>query len=152
PDGKSFIITFDAYEGTIDPGQAFATRDCMISLDVRTPAGVSFAVESVHEAGYLMLDEPGMTASHTAKYYFTGNPIPARELRSTMTGPYDNSFIFDDRIGVADLVWSPCSTRRRLNAQTRLLLQNNRGKTGSGYAAIGAARSDLRFDIAWRQC
>ena len=74
-----------------------------------------------------------MRASQTAKYYFQGNPLPATEKRSDMGGPYDSSYVFTDNVGIADQVWSPCGAQRTLNAQTRITVQNNPQRTGSGY-------------------
>ena len=34
-----------------------------------------------------------MTARPTAKYYFSGNPVPAREIRSDMIGPFDDEVV-----------------------------------------------------------
>ncbi len=158
PDGKAFTVTFNAYEAIVDPGQAFSIKDCTIAIDLRTPSGFSFSVSSFHYQGYALLDKAGMTAKQTAKYYFRGNPVPAQELRSDMNGPFDDSYLFSDTIGVADLVWSPCGASRTLNAQTRLVLRNNPRKTGSGYlnttSADGEVRTPLKFTfgLSWRHC
>ena len=99
-----------------------------------------------------------MSATQTAKYYFQGNPLPAVENRSTLSGPYDNSYIFSDQIGIVDLVWSPCGATRRLNALTRLQVRNNSRKTGSGYTNTSAvdATVDTKFrfvfGLNWRRC
>jgi hypothetical protein len=155
-DGQAFTVTFSGYEAVVEPGAAFSIKDCALAIDLKTPEGFSFSVSSFHYQGYAILDQPGMTAKQTAKYYFMGNPVPARELRSDMNGPYDSSYVFSDQIGVADLVWSPCGATRRLNAQTRLVLQNNAQKTGSGYlnttSVDGEVKTVFRFGLAWKQC
>ncbi len=155
-DGKAFTLTFSGYEAIVEPGTAFSIKDCALSIDLKTPEGFSFSVSSFHYQGYTILDQSGMTAKQTAKYYFMGNPVPARELRSDMSGPYDDSYLFSDQIGIADLVWSPCGASRKLNAQTRLVLQNNRQKTGSGYlnttSVDGEVKTVFRFGLSWRQC
>jgi hypothetical protein len=155
-DGKAFTVTFSGYETTVTPGQAFAIKDCTLSIDLRTPEGFSFSVSSFHYQGYATLDQPGMSAKQTAKYYFQGNPVPAKELRSDMAGPYDDSYVFSDDVGVADLVWSPCGASRTLEAQTRLVLQNNTAKTGSGYlntsSVDGEVKTVLRFNLSWKKC
>ena len=158
PDGKAFTVTFNSYESVVEPGQSFNIKDCTLAIDLRSPSGLSYSVSSFHYQGYALLDAPGMTATQTAKYYFQGNPVPAVELRSAMTGPYDNSYVFSDRIGIADMVWSPCGATRRLNAQTRLVVRNNTRKTGWGYvntaSADGEVQTPLSFTIGlnWRRC
>ncbi len=158
PDGRAFTVTFNAYEAIVEPGKAFDIKDCTLGIDLKTPSGFSFSVSQFHYQGYALLDEPGMTAKQTAKYYWQGNPIPARELRSDMVGPFDDSYIFSDTIGTADLVWSPCGETRRLNAQTRLMVRNNSSKTGSGYtnttSVDGTTSTPYRwtFWLDWRSC
>jgi hypothetical protein len=140
------------------PGQAFSIKDCNIGIDLRSPQGLSYSVGSFYYQGYTILDKSGMSATQTAKYYFQGNPLPAVENRSQLNGPYDNSYIFSDQIGVVDLVWSPCGATRRLNALTRLQVRNNSRKTGSGYTNTSAvdATVDTKFrfvfGLSWRTC
>jgi hypothetical protein len=158
PDGKAFTVTFNAYEAVVDPGQTFSIKDCTLAIDLRTPNGFSFSVSSFHYQGYSLLDKSGMNAKQTAKYYFMGNPVPAVEARSDMNGPYDDSYLFSDNVGLADLVWSPCGASRRLNAQTRLVLRNNTPKTGSGYlnttSADGTIETPFKmtFGLSWKRC
>jgi hypothetical protein len=156
PDGETFTVSFSQYETMVDPGQSFSIKDCTLAIDVNSPNGLSFAVNSFYYQGYALLDQPGMTAKQTAKYYFQGNPVGAVENRSDMNGPFDNSYVFADNIGVADLVWSPCGATRRLNAQTRLILTNNAQHSGSGYlnnATIDATHKLLfNWKFSWRNC
>src|SRR6185369_343136 len=124
-------------------------RDCTLGIDLHTPNGFSFSVGSFYYQGYALLDQGGMKAAQTAKYYFQGNPLPARENRSDMMGPWDNSYVFQDQIGVADLVWSPCGTSRRLNAQTRIVLQNNPQRSGSGYLNTSSIDAEMKTIFRW---
>jgi hypothetical protein len=155
-DGQQFTVEFFDYEAMINPGQSVAIKDCTLGIDLRSPTGLSFAVGSFLYQGYAMLDSAGMTARQTAKYYFTGNPVPAETNYSDMRGPYDDSFLFQDEILVADLAWSPCGTARRLNAQTRLVLQNNPTKSGSGYINTSTVDAEIamlfRWNLSWRSC
>jgi hypothetical protein len=155
-DGKAFTVTFSQYEGSVAPGQAFAIKDCQLGIDLKTPAGFSFAVDSFYYQGYSLLDSPGMNARMTSKYYFMGNPVPGVDFQSNMDGPYDDSYVFSNDIAVANLVWSPCGTTRRLNAQTRLILKNNADKSGSGYLNASTADGQINdvfvFGFTWRKC
>jgi hypothetical protein len=156
PDGKAFTVTFSKYESIVEPGQLFSIKDCNLAIDLRTPEGFSFSVSSFHYQGYALLDQAGMSAKQTAKYYFQGNPVPAKENRSELKGSYDDSYVFSDQIGIADLVWSPCGAQRTLNAATRLVLQNNPAKTGTGYlntaSADGEIETVFRFGLSWKRC
>ena len=156
PDGQAFTVTFSQYEAMLNPGQAMQIKDCTLGIDFHSPSGLSFAVSDFYYQGYALLDSPGMTAKQSAKYYFMGNPVPARELRTDLVGPHDDSYLFQDTIGTVDLVWSPCGTTRRLNAQTRLILQNNAQKSGSAYlnttSVDGHTGIRFRWNLLWRSC
>jgi hypothetical protein len=152
PDGKQLSVTFHAYSTVIDEGQSISLKDCMLAVDLKTPSGISFAVKRFRWEGHAELDSPGMSASFRPKYYFQGNPVPAKEYRSSMQGPMDDAVQFDEPIVDADLVWSPCGNARRLNVQSRLVLQNNPTRTGKGAVNIDAMALKLRWDIAWRTC
>jgi hypothetical protein len=156
PDGQTFTVTFSSYEAIMNPGQAIVVKDCTLGIDFHSPSGLSVAVSDFYYQGYALLDSPGMTGRQTAKYYFMGNPVPAREARSDMAGPHDDSYLFQDTIATADLVWSPCGATRRLNAQTRLVLQNNAQKTGSAYlnteSVDGHTGILFRWNFLWRGC
>jgi hypothetical protein len=153
-DGKAFTVTFSAYEAIVEPGKAFSIKDCTLGLDLQTPQGISFAISSFYYQGYATLDQGGMSARQSAKYYFMGNPAAASENVREMSGPYDDSYMFADEVPVASLVWSPCGTQRRLNALTRLVLRNNTAKTGSGYLNASSVDGELQmvFHLAWRKC
>jgi hypothetical protein len=156
PDGQAFTVTFSQYETLVSPGKAMDIKDCTLAIDLHSPSGLSFTVSNFYYQGYAFLSEPGMTARQTAKYYFMGNPVPAREQRSDMAGPYDNSYTFTDTILTGDLVWSPCGTQRRLNAQTRIILTNNAQKSGDGYlnnSSVDAnTKTIFRWNLLWRSC
>src|SRR5262245_46597412 len=52
PDGKAFTVTFSSYEAILNPGSAFAIKDCNLAIDLRSPSGLSFSVGSFHYQGY----------------------------------------------------------------------------------------------------
>jgi hypothetical protein len=152
-DGKTFTTIFSAYETFLEPGQTITIKDCQLGITLRSPQGLSFAVDSFYYQGYAFLDA-GLTGRQTANYYFMGNPLNHAELRTDLRGPYDDSYLFQDAVGIADLVWSPCGVNRNLNVTTRLRVQNNPRRTGTGYMNLTSidATSRLVFRLAWRSC
>src|SRR6185436_3537723 len=114
-DGQTFTLRFSQYETTIDPGQAIAIKDCQLQIKLHSPQGLSYSVSSFYYSGYAFLDQEGMTAAQTAKYYFQGNPVAASENRSDLVGPLDKEYVFNDSIGTGDMVWSQCGVDRDLN-------------------------------------
>jgi hypothetical protein len=155
-DGHAFTVTFSSYEAIVNPGQAFSIKDCTLSIDINTPSGFSFAVNSFYYQGYATLDSEGMSAKQTAKYYFRGNPVPGREFTNDMVGPFDDSYLQSNQVETANLVWSPCGATRTLNALTRLVLKNNSAKTGSGYlnasSVDGEVDAQWVFGLTWHKC
>jgi hypothetical protein len=156
PDGTAFTVTFSSYEAIVGPGQAFSIKDCSLGIDLKTPSGFSFAVDSFYYQGYSLLDSDGMSAKQSAKYYFMGNPVGGVSYDRTMTGPYDDDYLFSDEIATANLVWSPCGTTRRLNVTTRLVLQNNASHSGNGYLNTSTVDGEhdivFRWGFRWRNC
>jgi hypothetical protein len=155
PDGQEFAVEFSQYEAELNPGQTMVVKDCTLGIDFHSPTGMQFAVSSFRYQGYAMLDEAGMTARQTAKYYFMGMPVPSRLNYTDFAGPRDDSYLFEDNILTSDLTWSPCGTTRRLNAQTRLIVQNNAQKSGSAYVNVSVVddiKLVFRWDLSWRSC
>jgi hypothetical protein len=126
-------------------------KDCIVAINLVPPRGYSYAVSAFTTAGHLELDSPGMTATQTSKYYFAGNPFGAAEARTDTAGPYDDSYVLNQPVAEDALVWSPCSAQRALNAQSRLILQNNEDRTGKGEAEVDAELI-FRWDLTWRHC
>ena len=83
----------------------------------------------------------------------SGSTRQAR-ARTDLVGPFEDDYVFQDDVGLLDLVWSPCGTERMLNIPTRLQLKNNVAKTGTGYlntlAADGSVQ--LHFRLYWATC
>lgn len=153
-DGLTFTTTFSAYEAMLEPTQSIAIKDCQLGIKLHSPQGLSFAVDSFYYQGYAWLDSAGMTARQTANYYFMGNPLNHAELRTDLRGVYDDDYLFQDDVGIVDLAWSPCGVERNLNVTTRLRIQNNPRRTGTGYLNLTSvdAASRLVFRLAWRRC
>jgi Domain of unknown function (DUF4360) len=153
-DGETFTLRFSSYEASLVPGVAMAVKDCQLAIKLHSPQGLSYSVSELFYSGYASLDSVGMTARQTARYYFQGDPLTNTNARTDMTGPFDDEFVYNDAVGVADLVWSACGAQRDLNVGTRMILNNNRRKTGSGYMNTSAVDGSisLKFRLSWRTC
>ena len=163
PDGKTFTITFSEYElqfDDTDPADAL-DLDCRITLKLHSPKGVSYAVSDISYSGYAFLD-PGVIATHSNFYSFSGVSLPSVNgvkprgtVTKQITGPYDNSYTFTDRVVTSDLVFSQCGTTRDLNVNTSIQLINPR-RGNNGYlnlAAIdGRTKGVFKFTLTNRPC
>ena len=154
PAGETFTLTFSAYETTVSPGQLIAVKDCQIGIKLHSPQGLSYSVGDFFYTGYAFLDSAGMVGTQTAGYYFQGNPVNSTSARSDLRGPFDDNYVFQDQIGLPDLVWSPCGTDRMLNIPTRIIARNNAAKTGTGYMNTLAVDGSVQlvFSLRWRVC
>jgi hypothetical protein len=152
-DGTTFVTTFSAYEVMVDPGQLISIKDCQLGIKLHTPQGFSFSVQSFFYQGFAFL-EPGVVGRQTANYYFAGDPVDAAEARTDLVGKYDDDYLFTDKIGVADLVWSKCGVERDLQVVTRLRAQNDKKKTGTGYMNLTSVdgSTKLVLTLAWKKC
>ena len=95
-----------------------------------------------------------MSGRQFASYYFQGNPVERDEVRTTLVGPFDDTYLFSDKIELADsVVWSPCGVTRDLNIVTRLRVQNSSPRR-TGYMNLSAVdgSTKLEFKLAWRKC
>ncbi len=152
-DGETFTLRFNAYEAQVSPGVASDIKDCTLDIDLGSPEGLSYSVSSFYYQGYVLLDRPGMIARQTANYSFRG----ARENnadRNEVTGPADESYLFVDEVGPARRAWSPCRRDDTLRVKTRLVMKNNRERTGTGYVNSATVDGALAFKwkVAWRRC
>lgn len=154
PKGETFTLTFSAYETMVEPGQLIKVKDCQIAVQLHSPQGLSYSIGDFFYKGYAFLDRSGMTATQTAGYYFQGNPVDAVSARTDLRGAFDAEYLFQDTIGIADLVWSPCGTDRLLNVPTRIIVKNNSSKTGTGYLNTLSVDGSLQlvFRLHWRRC
>jgi len=151
-DGKTFTTTFSAYETEVTPWRTVSVKDCQLAIKLHSPQGLSYSVESFYYAGFAYLEE-GINGRQTARYYFQGDPSNGSEATTTLVGPYDDAYLFEDTAHVTDTVWSPCGTERDLNITTRLrLLNSNPRRTGymNLSAVDGAAKLVVR--LSWRTC
>jgi len=156
PDGATFTTTFSKYEVSVEDGTRMSFKDCNLTIKLHSPNGLSYAVSNFYYQGYAFL-ESGVRGFQTANYYFQGNPVPSadKEKRTDLTGPVDRSYLFQDTVRTADVVWSPCGLDRNLQVVTRLGLQKNQNK-GSGYINLSSLDGEISgkvvLKLSWRGC
>ena len=151
-DGQVFTTTFSAYEIKVNAETANSTRDCALTMKLRSDAERSFAVLSVFYSGYAFL-EPGITARQTVRYGFHGASADAGNSRTEFAGPEDRDFVIRDDVGVDKQKWSPCGIDHTLTASTEVRMQRG-GATGSGYLNLSSADGSLKLELrlGFRDC
>jgi hypothetical protein len=154
-DGQTFTLAFSSYEAQVASGQQMDIKDCTLDINLNSPAGLSYSVASFYYQGYILLDD-GMSARQTASYYFDRDHQHGQHdaSKNDITGPFDDSYLFADEIGMERRVWSPCGQNDTLHVSTRLIMRNNPGNTGEGYINNSTVDGSLSFkwNLAWRRC
>jgi len=112
-DGLVFTTTFSKYDINIsnETADLTVTKNCILSIKLHSPGGVSYAVTSFYFSGYYFLEQ-GVTATQSAYYRFQGAATTPNTNRTNKVGPYDADFVFKDDVKTSDLVWSPCGVDR----------------------------------------
>lgn len=153
-DGKVFTTTFSQYQVAVDENKANDLESCQLTVKLRSPSGLSYAVSHFLYSGYAYLDA-NVSATLNARYYFQGERVGPSSSAKTLAGPKDESYVFEDRVETKDFVWSPCGAERELNIPTALRMTNN-GSGGTGYLNLGAVdgrtEGKVVFQLSWREC
>src|SRR5690606_28412002 len=152
PDKKSFLFGFSQMhlENPNPEGKLVQFKNFLASIRLHVPSGLQASVATVRVRGYAYLDE-GITARHTSKYTFAGQPIPAK-ARADLIGPYDSDYDFSDLVPPAAAVWSKCGSSAIFGIDTQLQLDATANPTG---AAIVRASGDEGINIhvlRYRRC
>lgn len=152
-DGETFTLRFSSYEAQVSPGVDRDVKDCAIDINLGSTEGLSYSVASFYYQGYVLLDQPGMKARQTANYSFRGNRENNAD-RNEVSGPVDQSYVFADDVGPFRRAWSSCRKADTLRVATRLVMKNNREKTGTGYVNSATVDGSLAFKwkLQWRRC
>ena len=128
PEGNAFTITFNSYVVEAPPTSTPSLKrlPCDISLKVRTPRNLSYAVTSFQYFGYANLS-PGMKARLIANYAFTGLGVaPAlKTFQYDFPVPYNTTFAVNDNIQARGNApsWAPCDISSNLQVRTSLVLE-----------------------------
>jgi hypothetical protein len=152
-DGQTFTLAFSAYEAQVASGQAVDMKDCTLDINLGSTGGLSFSVASFNYQGYILLDQDGMSAHQSASYFFE-HENPHDQSRNDVGGPFDNSYLFTDDIGMFQRSWSPCGQNSTLHVRTGLVMRNNPQNSGDGYINASTVDGSLsvKWGLNWRQC
>ena len=163
PDGKTFTITFSAYETRVGPGQSIDTKDCAIDVAMIGTRKLKFEVAALYYQGFVLLENERMSAVQTADYSFnpagilTGLagidvPLP-NEVHSenVVSGPSERSYTNTDTVSGS---WSSCKKANALHIRTRLKLRNDPDASGSGYFNTSTVDGSMSFawKLNWERC
>ena len=154
PDGLALTMTFSRYFLETGPtSTAVKSLACNVSLRLNMPSGYSVGVTKISYSGYAYL-ERGVNAEQIVNYAWTGaGTISQNEAKSTITGPYDNNYVFTDNVQTSGrgIVWSPCNITSNLQVRTRLVLNNTSRATGYVNTNALDVQQDTKLVISFGQ-
>ena len=83
-------------------------------------------------------------------YWFQGQDDHSAE--SNIRGWFDDDYHYTDYVGTFN--WSPCHSRRILNVNSDIRLNNNRNRRGYGFMTMDSQDGSVawEFGIRWRRC
>lgn len=154
PENNAFTITFNNYSIDIAPptGNQTAVKSlaCNISIRVRTPRDLSYAVTSFQYFGYANLVS-GMKGTLSAAYAFTGFGVSPtfKDLNHSFPVPTETTYAVNDDVVARGLrlFWAPCSVTSNLQVRTRLTAES---KNKERPALLSMDNLDVRGQAALR--
>jgi hypothetical protein len=156
-DGKAFTLTFAEYIAEAGPHLSFrdGRKNCQLTIDLHIPQGFQFSIGTFNYRGWVALDD-GIRAAHTTSYYFQGQGRTGR-FNEYIWGPNFDLYQFEEKVGLASLVWSPCGATRALNINTSINVFNfDKRNNPDAQGAIGTdsidGRIEQKFGLRWRRC
>ena len=154
PDGKSFILGFDAY--LAEAGPNIPLRDnrkfCNLSLMLEVPNGITYTVADVNYRGYAFL-EPWVDAMQKSTYFFAGN-VRQATMKTHFRGPFNDNYAVGDSVGFSNQVWASCHARRPMSIKTEIRVNNRQAPGNSGIITTDTIDGKLthQYGLRFRYC
>ena len=150
-DAKSLSIIFDQF--IVEAGgmnKALERKTCNIAIPVHVPQGLSISVVDVDYRGYVSLPVQA-SARLTAEYFLAGSLGP--RFDKTFIGRTDTDYTFNNVIGIAAQVWSPCGADTILRVNAAMLVRTNR-YNDEAMATVDSAdfKAGMLYKLQWKRC
>jgi hypothetical protein len=139
--GDAFTVTYSAFKVT---GGDY--KNCQLVVKVKVPAGYTYAIYSVDNRGYALLDK-GASGKLQMTSYFTGNAWTLNATR-TIQGSFDDFWQTSNSADV--LHWAPCNSDRFLNINNTVRVDGP--KTSSMTMSSTDASVSTVFHLRWKAC
>ncbi|MBU2705101.1 DUF4360 domain-containing protein [Zooshikella marina] len=154
PDGKSFVLGFDAYIAEVGPNIPYreSRKNCSLTAQLNIPNGYAFTIVDVNYRGYASLED-GVSAVQQSRYFFAGYPQEAR-LKTDFNGPYDDNYLISDRLDIHSIVWSSCGAKEPVVINTELRVNDGGNSEARGLITTDTIDGKLshQYGIQFREC
>lgn len=155
PDGAAFTVTYSEYiaqaGGDATPGAQ--RQKCKLTVRVRVPSGVTYAISQVDYRGFAEL-ATGASAFQRASHQFQGDP-PSGYVDHRFTGPLSDVWQATDRVDGSALIYAPCGKERKITIDTELSVEPGTSEPDA-HSVFGMDSTDgsvaSTYHFAWRTC
>jgi len=120
-------------------------KNCLLTMQVTPPAGWTYAVYSVDNRGYAILDA-GARARIQNNSWFTGFSWTLT-TDGTINGPYDD---FWQTTNAGPLLFAPCNRSANLNINSTVRVSGP--NTSSMELFATDVRASIIYHLQWRRC
>ncbi|MFN8369750.1 MAG: DUF4360 domain-containing protein [Bacteriovoracaceae bacterium] len=151
PDKKTLSLIFDSFIVEAGGGAPrVARKNCNIAIPVHIPQGFSVSLISADYRGFNALPS-GATAKFVAEYFFAGFTGPRFE--KSFYGSLNSDYFFQNNLGVAANVWSPCGQSINLRVNTSMMVQANyRNEYSLSTVDTADYTAGLVYHLKWMRC
>jgi hypothetical protein len=147
-DKQASTTIFDAFVAAADPivDPEEASKNCVLIVHVKVPAGWSYSFENVIYRGFAGLQRR-VTASRRSIYLIAGSPAHVTDP-AEIDGPVDDDYQHDDISPEAPGEWSPCGGGQLAWIATQTEVDNHGNDNRTGQITVDTIDTLLR----WRRC
>ncbi|KAI9029507.1 hypothetical protein DFJ74DRAFT_765303 [Hyaloraphidium curvatum] len=150
-DKQALTVLYDDFAAQ-SPGTPAQGREfCQLSVKLKYPQGLSFAVYQVDTRGFAALDA-GTNGRQRTTLYFQGETDQAT-FTTNFAGPFNDDYLFSDHAESAQLVWCPCGAKRNLQIKEEVSVW---GGDAHKKALLTTDSTDFKVEkkwhIQWKWC
>ncbi|MEJ3741877.1 DUF4360 domain-containing protein [Actinomycetes bacterium KLBMP 9797] len=153
PDKAAFTVLYSEYVAIAGGGAtpSAAHQRCKLSLQVRVPATVTYAITKVDHRGFAELAD-GATGRQRASYQFQGDP-PGAPVDHPFAGPLSDFWQVTDHASAP--VYAPCGKIRKINIDTELIVSaGTSAATATSMLGMDATDGSVTstYHFTWKPC
>lgn len=151
PDQKSLSIIFDQFITEAGPsvGKQLDRKACNIAIPVHVPNGFSISIIAVDYRGFVSLPRTA-SARLQAEYFFAGMQGP--RFIKDFRGVQNTDYVFNNTLGVAANVWSPCGADVNLRVNANMMLTNRSYEDAMATVDSADINAGIIYQIQTRRC
>lgn len=154
PDSKVLSVIFDQYMAQAGKAPMIDRKSCNLSVPVHVPNGWSVSILKIDYRGYTFVP-PGAMARFDVEYFLKSfNSTSAGPKASrTFMGPYDDTYLITNQLGISGIVWSACGEDVNLRINSSIMAKTN-NKKQDVLATVDSVdiAAGMIFSLQWRQC